>query len=278
MVESTGRRGRKPGSGPGAADSDQESLTLQELPPGLELLWGRRERGRTGPKPSLTIEKIVQTAISIADAEGLAAVSMARLARELGFTTMSLYRYVRSKDELHLLMWNSSAVDLPRISGDGWRELLTDWAEQQRRGLMSRSWLLEISIGAPPAGPLALAWLEQAIAALADTPLTETDKINIVGMVSMYTLGDARISHLASVEAAMSGMPEADYAAVLRTVTTEAEHPALHRLAWSVEMTQRPDPGELPDDVDMNLLGWRFGLDCILDGVEKLVERRSAES
>ena len=80
------------------------------LPPGLDLLWGRRERGRRGPRPGLSADAIVDAAVRLADAEGLEAISMARVAAELGFTTMSLYRYVASKDELLQLMFNASAL------------------------------------------------------------------------------------------------------------------------------------------------------------------------
>jgi len=79
------------------------------LPPGLDLLWGRREAGQRGPKRGLSVDAIVEAAIEVGDAEGLGAVSMSRVAKELGFTTMSLYRYVTSKDELLQLMWNASA-------------------------------------------------------------------------------------------------------------------------------------------------------------------------
>src|SRR5580658_9843244 len=104
------------------------------LPPGLDLLWGRRERGKRGPRPGLTPDAIVDAAVRIADTEGLDAVSMARVAAELGFTTMSLYRYVTSKDELLQLMWNASArgAETLTLAGETWRERLRGWAVVQR--------------------------------------------------------------------------------------------------------------------------------------------------
>src|ERR1700761_4683210 len=99
------------------------------LPPGLDLLWGRRERGRRGPRPGLSADAIVDAAGRVADARGLEAVSMARVAAELGFTTMSLYRYVASKDELLQLMFNASAFGAESlvIEGDNWRSRLRAW-------------------------------------------------------------------------------------------------------------------------------------------------------
>lgn len=70
----------------------------------LELLWGTGERPSRGPKPGLTLDRIVTAAVEIADAEGLAAVSMRRLSTELGAGTMTLYRYVPGKAELLDLM------------------------------------------------------------------------------------------------------------------------------------------------------------------------------
>src|SRR5215207_6107774 len=74
----------------------------------LELLWGARRRPRRGPKPSLSVEQIVSAAVEVADDEGLAALSMQRVAERLGFTTMSLYRYVPGKGELIDLMLDAA--------------------------------------------------------------------------------------------------------------------------------------------------------------------------
>src|SRR6202020_324762 len=95
---------------------------LTALPPGLDLLWGRRGQGKRGPRPGLSADMIVDAALRVADAEGLEAVSMARVAAELGFTTMSLYRHVASKEELLQLMWNGSALGAESLvtAGDVW--------------------------------------------------------------------------------------------------------------------------------------------------------------
>ena len=71
-----------------------------DLPAEIALLWGLRETPRRGRKPSLSVTEITQAAIEVADAEGIAAVSMARVAQQLGNSTMALYRHLKSKDEL----------------------------------------------------------------------------------------------------------------------------------------------------------------------------------
>src|SRR3984885_12673349 len=113
------------------------------LPPGLDLLWGRRGPGKRGPRPGLSADAIVDAAIRLADAEGIEGVSMARVAAELGFTTMSLYRYVASKEELLQLMWNASARGAEGLvlEGDGWRPRLRAWATIQRDTLDRHPWV-----------------------------------------------------------------------------------------------------------------------------------------
>lgn len=235
----------------------------QNLPPGLDLLWGLRERGRTGPKPGLSLDRIVDTAITIADAEGLKAVSMARVAKELGFTTMSLYRYVDSKDELLQLMWNASASGVAEIDGDDWRSKLRNWALEQRRMVERRRWILEMPLVTPPAGPNSLAFVEQAVAALDGTGLSYAEQFGIVGLISSYALGEARMSYEASA-AAERGERAFDYPAILRTVVDAERFPTLYRAAWSGEIDDPTGSGE--ED------GFLFGLECILDGAAARIE------
>ena len=82
------------------------------LPAEIALLWGLREAPRRGRKPSLTVQDVTRAAIEVADAEGLGAVSMARVAKQLGNSTMALYRYVESKESLLKLMADA-ALDEP---------------------------------------------------------------------------------------------------------------------------------------------------------------------
>ncbi|MGH3424153.1 MAG: TetR/AcrR family transcriptional regulator [Nocardioidaceae bacterium] len=243
--------------------SDDPDVTL---PPGLDLLWGRRERGRQGPKPGLSLDAIVEAAIAVADAEGLAAVSMARVAREVGFTPMSLYRYVENKDELLQLMWNASAAGAPRIEGDGWRSRMRSWGLGQWQMLKVRQWVLEMPMVTPPAGPNSLAWVEQAMRALEETGLSAAERLGVVGLVSSYTLGEARMSYDAR-RAAAEGSPPVDYPGVLRAVVDEKAFPSLYRAAWSGEIDDRDGTGEEDSFV--------FGLDRILDGVQVLVDART---
>src|ERR1700685_2005466 len=151
------------------------------LPPGLDLLWGRRAPARRGPKPRLSGDGIVGAAVRIADAEGLEAVSMARVAKELGFTTMSLYRYVTSKDELLQLMWNASAqgAETLELKGTSWRERLRNWALVQREAHEQHPWITQMPMAAPPLAPNSLTFVERGLETLDDTGITDADKLRI---------------------------------------------------------------------------------------------------
>src|SRR5215207_4733722 len=116
-----------------------------ELPRAVALAWGVAANPQRGPKRELSIERIV-------DAEGLAAVSMSRVAASLGFTTMSLYRYVTSKDDLILLM-QEAATDVPRPAEAverGWREGVTAWVLAIRGAYREHPWLVDIPISGAP--------------------------------------------------------------------------------------------------------------------------------
>src|SRR6478735_6678105 len=99
-----------------------------ELPRGIALAWGVAANPQRGPKREMSVERIVEAAVEIADADGLGAVSMAAVAARLGYTPMSLYRYVSAKDDLVLLM-QEEATGLPSDSireQEGWRSRLEE--------------------------------------------------------------------------------------------------------------------------------------------------------
>ena len=245
------------------------------LPPGLDLLWSRRSAGRRGPKPDLSVAAIVQAAIAVADAEGLGAVSMTRVARELGFTAMSLYRHVTSKDELLQLMWNASAQGAEELvlDGDGWRPRLRMWAIVQREMLDRHPWITQMPVAAPPMAPNALTFVEKGLEALDESGLPDADKLRVIGLISSYTLSEARMAHdaaraAAGAEAAADTdrpAPTWTFESLLRELIDEATYPRLHRIAWSDEIGDDPSGFAEQDE-------FRFGLDRILDGVQALID------
>src|SRR3954453_11548233 len=138
----------------------------------VEFLWGGRTQPTRGPKPALSLDGIADAAIAVADAEGLAAVSMQRVAADLGYTKMSLYRYLPGKAELVALMVERGMGDPPVLSPDAWRESLAEWTRQLMAAFLRHPWSLAATVGARPLGPCELGWMESALTVLAGLPLT----------------------------------------------------------------------------------------------------------
>src|SRR3954469_5236383 len=117
-----------------------------DLPRGVALAWGVAANPQRGPKREMSIERIVDVAVELADAGGLAAVSMAAVANALGFTPMSLYRYVTAKDDLVLLMQESGigvppeAVREAATGEGGWRAALSAWEQGQLATYLEHPW------------------------------------------------------------------------------------------------------------------------------------------
>ena len=163
------------------------------LPRALEILWHepsapRRSRG-------LSRERIVTAAVELADADGLGALSMARLAERLGCGTMSLYRHVANKDELVMFML-STAPGPPPAPNDpaDWRGGLTDWADGLWDIYHRHPWVLVAAAAGPPADPGQLAWLNAGLAALGATGLSERDKLAAVMAVLHFVRGAAALN------------------------------------------------------------------------------------
>jgi AcrR family transcriptional regulator len=240
------------------------------LPASMAAAWGVQQRPTKGPKPGLGLDRIVSTAVRVADAEGLAAISMKRVAEELGSSPMSLYRYVAAKDELLALMVDAAFGRPPAPAEDeDWRAGLSRWAWAHLAAVRGHPWTLRIPIEGPPLAPNQIAWFEDALRSLGTTGLAEAEKASIVLMLSGYvrnqatTMADVTVNFLSAAGTpndAMSG-----YAELLRTLTDAERFPALHRLL-AAGVFDRADP---PDDE------FAFGLQRILDGIEALVRVRA---
>jgi AcrR family transcriptional regulator len=257
-----------------AADTDDEHPAL---PPGLAAAWGVRPSSRRGPKPALTIEKIVEAAIGLADAEGLAAVSMSRLAESLGFTTMSLYRYVSSKDELLTLMvdvgYGQPSPEVGR-SAD-WRAELSDWARQALDGYRSHPWICEVPINGPPATPNQLIWLDRILQSLIDSRLDYQEQLGCALLLSGYVRDWATLTRgLAQGEEqrVARGEPQTQFSEVFGPFITPDRYPALAPVIAAGEFDDDSDEPEEFDDQ------FGFGLARVLDGIGVLIDQRQAPS
>jgi AcrR family transcriptional regulator len=149
---------------------------------------------RTSRRPRLSREDLAATALRIADAEGVEALSMRRIANEVGVGTMTLYHYVETKDELlavvvDAVMGEVVIPDDESIPGD-WREALLLIAGRSRASFERHPWLLEL-MDDPPIGPNSVRHIDQSLRAVASLDVPLRDKVDIVAVVDEYVIGYA---------------------------------------------------------------------------------------
>ena len=235
-----------------------------ELPRGIALVWGVAASPQRGPKREMSVERIVDAAIELADAEGLGAVSMAAVAARLGYTPMSLYRYVTAKDELTLLMQETALGPPPDHvnSGEGWRIRLAAFHAALLAAYLEHPWVLELPLATLTVTPNSAAWMDAGIAALAGTPLDDDARLSTALLVS----GHARMAAAVAAEERRG----ADFVSgggsgpgVLASLVTADDYPDLRRALDAGVLESESDP-------------FRFGLDRILDGISVHIDAIAA--
>lgn len=211
------------------------------------------------------VDQYVAAALAVADAEGLAAVSMRRVAGDLGSGTASLYRYITNRDELVDLMVDAAQGEdpLPEPTGD-WRADLGAVARGLRTTLLRHPWLAGELTGRPALGPNSLRRSESALrAGVALTP-DITLASQALGTVRAYVLGSVAAQLALRRAEQRTGLSEEEWQRSVGPYITEVlaagEHPMLARRVIEAE--------ELDPDVEFT-----FGLDCVLDGLAARLER-----
>ncbi len=240
------------------------------LPAGIERAWGRRPLPRKGPKPGLDLEGIVAAAASLAQAEGLEAVAMSKVAAALGVSTMALYGYVDTKDELLALMVDHACGPPPEPSaaGRGWRDGLTRWASALFGAYRQHPWAVRIPISGVPPTPNQVAWLEAGLGCFAATGLTVQQKLSTVLLMSVFVRSEASLAlDLAEARqhAATAGQP-ASYGQMIRALIDPDRFPGV----WTAVSA-----GAFEDDAGVDG-EFSFGLQRILDGIATLLRTRDA--
>jgi AcrR family transcriptional regulator len=238
----------------------------------IDLLWGVRRR-RRGPKPSLSGEQVVTTAIRIADRDGLGGLSMRRLADDLGITAMSLYGYVPSKAELLDVMADRAYGEIA-VRGDpatAWQARLAALAQQHWTLLLSHPWLLQIAASRPLLGPHMTAFYDAELAAVDGLGLTDIDMDLIASLLDDYVRGTARGAVEAAEAQARTGITDEQwwetYGPLLADVLDPADYPTATRVgaAAGAEYGAAHDPAR----------SFRFGLQRVIDGIAIFVGQAS---
>ncbi|MGN6752827.1 MAG: TetR/AcrR family transcriptional regulator [Intrasporangium sp.] len=240
---------------------------MTELPRYLQLLWGREPEGRRGPRPGRTIEEIGAAAVAVADREGLEAVSMKTVAQAVGFTTMSLYRYLDSKAELGAVMLDL-AYGPPTITypaGSGWRERISLWAKEIAARRLAHPWTVELAQASPPLTPNVLSWTERGLEAFDATPLTSQEKLSALLAVDGWAQNHVRQSiQMGLIGPVQPDSPQGDYAGLISRLIDPERFPHLATAG-----------AESLDDTDEDFYAEEFerGLTLLLDGIQALIGR-----
>jgi AcrR family transcriptional regulator len=245
---------RVPGIGEG---EDMEKDTTS-----APVVWSRPPRASRGPHPSHTRDGIAALAVELADREGIDAVSMRRIAAELGSGAASLYRYIKKKDELLDLMVDAvlAEQELPEASGM-WRTDLWTVASRSRAMILRHPWMAALPAFRSSFGPDSLSWLEFSLKALDGQGLTIDEMLGMTHTLFAFVRGYAA-GEIAERDAQKQSLLSRD-----EWVATRAHYTSEIMKAGEFPMFYRVvKEAKAPHDPNMAEKGFLQGLDHILDG------------
>lgn len=225
------------------------------------VLWTAPAGVRRGPKPRFTLAGIREAAMVIADADGLEAVTMQRVAAQLGTTKMALYRYVNGRADLESVMLDRALGDPPSVDGLDWQAVLREWALTLHSRAHRHPWAVELAQRPHIPGPSELGWYEAGLAAITGLPLRAGERLDLLALLTGHVLALVR-------QETGSSTPEEDLAAHLGVILTQhaAHYPCT---AAAVDDAER-------EGARNEALG--FGVDRILAGTAALVAERSGRA
>ncbi|VTR77697.1 TetR/AcrR family transcriptional regulator C-terminal domain-containing protein [Cellulomonas hominis] len=245
----------------------------------MALLWRDHEpapRGR-GAAAGLSVDRVVGAAVEVADAEGIGALSIRRVATALGVGAMSLYTYVPGKGELLDLMVDAVLGELPGLVGElapgDWRARLEavargSWALYERH-----PWLLHVGASSrPPLGPNVMAKYELELRAVDGAGLGEVDMDAVVTLVNGFVAGAARGVVEQAQAGAASGTTELEWWRATEPFVTRVFDPQKYPTVARVG----PVAGQAQQAAYDPRRAFEFGLERLLDGIAVLVERANA--
>lgn len=189
-------------------------------------MWTRPRGGR---RPKLTREAIVEAALGIADAEGLEAVSIRRIASELGVRAMSLYTHIDAKEDLLDLMHDVVAEEV-LVEGelpDGWREAMLEIARRERDAARRHPWMLKIAGRSVRVGPNGLRHIEQSLAAAARLTDDPNEMLSIVKTIDHYMMGFIMLEQSLGEDGPQSAQASPLEQAYVRQLVEQGELPHL---------------------------------------------------
>jgi len=249
----------------------------------MELLWGVGDAPTRGRKPGLTVAVIVAAAIELADAEGLASLSMRRVGDRLGKSAMAVYTYVPGKGELLDLMLDAALGELRGgySLADGWRPALEAAARDQWQVYERHPWMLQVSGSRAGLGPNELAAYEAQVRLIDGLGLSGIDMTRTVSLLSGYVRGAAKAAADAAAAERQTGVSDADWWAarspMLASLVDAERFPMWTRLSQEHVFAQHDHPESgTPYTVQVALDSFEFGLQRVLDGIGAHITRTAA--
>jgi AcrR family transcriptional regulator len=241
----------------------------------LELLWRDPDQAPAGrgPKQGLTLGEVVRAAIEVADTAGLGAVTMRRVADQLGVAPMSLYTYVPGKAELLDLMLDAVYRQLPRadLVGEPWRARVAAVADENRELFRAHPWVAEVNTVRPPLGPGQVAKFEHELRAFDGLGLDDVTMDAALTFLLGFVQSCARLAHDAEVARRDSAMNDLQWweanAPLLAKLSDAERYPTAARVGAAAGAAH--GAAHDPDHA------YRFGLARVLDGLAALIEGRA---
>jgi AcrR family transcriptional regulator len=240
----------------------------------LELLWRvPADAPRRGPHQRLNVDTVVAVAIGLADADGLDAVTMRRVAQRLGVVPMTLYTYVPGKAELLDLMLDSAYVQMSRAdtAGQPWRVRLTTVAEENKALFEAHPWAATISTSRPPLGPGMMAKYEHELQALDELGLDDIEMDAALTFLLTFVQANARSAAEARAAQQDSAMDDEQWWAANAPLLEKAFDPRAYPTAARVGTAAGAAHGAAysPEHA------WEFGLSRVLDGLAARIDNRT---
>ncbi|WP_410676187.1 TetR/AcrR family transcriptional regulator [Amycolatopsis sp. cmx-4-68] len=222
-------------------------------------IWMRPERVTRGRKPVYSRAQITDAAIRIADVEGLEAATMRRIAVEIGAGTMSLYRYVPSRDDLIELMADRlmGEIEIAGLPSGDWRADLTHYANQTRAMWLRHPWIATVHRVLPGHGPNQLRLIERVMGVL-DPHVSIDENLALMAILNSYVEGVVREEVVAAEEIRRSGLSELAFMSRMlpriQELLASGEYPIFTKI-----VTEAGQPLLNYDD------RFRYGLERVLD-------------
>ncbi|WP_424210921.1 TetR/AcrR family transcriptional regulator [Streptomyces sp. BI20] len=243
----------------------------------VELLWrdpgAPAPRAARGPGRRFTLDEVLDAALALADTDGIDALTMRALAGRLGVTPMTLYTYVPGKADLVDLLLDRTLRTADRTPQDPdtpWRARVTAVAEERRALLRAHPWIAGLGLTRPPLGPGVMAAYEHELAAFEDLGLTDVEQdaalAHLLGFVERTVGTELRVE----AERRAAPVTDAQWWAAVAPVLARLVPPGAHPISERVGRAA----GEAHGSAYGAEHAWTFGLTCVLDGFEALVERR----